>query len=110
MCLCPGASPGHRDFRALTVEVCRLHAIVRGTVQGVGFRAHTQWEAARLGLSGYARNLRDGGVEVVAEGSREALERLERFLRVGPPGARVSRLEVKWAPAENGLQGFGIRF
>lgn len=88
----------------------RLHALVRGRVQGVGFRAHTQWQAERLGLSGFVRNEREGGVEVVAEGGREDLESLERFLRAGPPGAKVAHLEAKWLPAEGGLGNFSIRY
>lgn len=91
-------------------EGCRLEVLVRGMVQGVGFRAHTQWEAARLGLRGYVRNLRDGRVEVVAEGTREDLERLERFLRAGPPGARVAQVEARWLPAGGSFRDFGVRF
>lgn len=94
----------------MTGQTWRLHAIVKGRVQGVGFRAHTQWEAARLGLTGYVRNLRDGRVEVVAEGARDDLERLERFLQAGPPGARVAQVEVKWLSAEGGFSGFFVRF
>ena len=87
----------------------RLHAVVKGRVQGVGFRAHTQWEASRLGLMGYVRNLSDGQVEVIAEGAKEDLERLERFLESGPPGARVVRLDVKWLPATEDFKRFSVR-
>jgi acylphosphatase len=71
--------------------------IVRGVVQGVGFRWFVLREADRLGLGGFARNLRDGTVEVVSQGPEKALEALERALTQGPPGARVeavNRLEV----------------
>lgn len=92
----------------MTEQLSRLQAVVKGYVQGVGFRAHTQWQADALGLSGYARNLRGGEVEVVAEGTRENLEKLERYLRKGPPGARVSRLETTWLPAQGGFEGFTV--
>ena len=67
--------------------------LVSGRVQGVGFRVFVLEEAQRLGVSGYVRNLPDGSVEAVASGETGALERLERALRAGPPGARVERVE-----------------
>ena len=63
--------------------------LVAGRVQGVFFRATTRAEALRLGLTGRARNLPDGRVEVVAEGSAESLDELQRFLHVGPALAEV---------------------
>jgi acylphosphatase len=78
---------------------------VSGRVQGVFFRASTREEALRLRLSGYASNLRDGRVEVYAEGDDEALAQLEQWLRHGPPLARVERLEREAADVE-GRQGF----
>jgi len=68
----------------------RLEANVRGTVQGVGFRWFVQRHATLLALTGGVRNLRDGSVEVVAEGPPEALAALLRDLQAGPSGARVS--------------------
>jgi len=69
-------------------------------VQGVGFRWFVWREAERLGLGGFARNLRDGTVEVVSQGPDEALDRLEQALRRGPSGARVDALEQLDVPAE----------
>jgi acylphosphatase len=63
--------------------------LVEGLVQGVFFRASTQARARELGVSGYAKNLPDGRVEVVASGSLEALAELGRWLHEGPPAARV---------------------
>lgn len=63
--------------------------VVRGRVQGVGFRWFTQRMGLRLGLAGHVRNLPDGAVEVHAHGSLEALESFEGSLRRGPPSARV---------------------
>jgi len=73
---------------------------VRGQVQGVGFRWFVWREAERLGLGGFARNLRDGTVEVVSQGTDAALELLEQALRRGPSGARVDALEQVDVPAE----------
>ncbi len=71
---------------------------VRGRVQGVFFRASTREQALRLELDGSAVNLDDGSVEVVAAGPEVALGELERWLRVGPPAARVDALERLEAP------------
>ncbi|GAB3131833.1 acylphosphatase [Marisediminicola antarctica] len=72
----------------------RTRAIVRGMVQGVGFRANARAEATRLGLSGFARNRSDGTVEVEAEGPDVAVAELVRWLHAGPPWAEVSSVEV----------------
>jgi acylphosphatase len=66
---------------------------VEGRVQGVFFRASTRQQAQALGLRGYARNLHDGRVEVLAVGDVQAVERLEHWLKQGPPAAHVERLE-----------------
>ena len=67
--------------------------LVGGRVQGVFFRASTREQALRLGLRGHARNLDDGDVEVIAAGDAQALDRLEAWLRIGPPKAHVTRVE-----------------
>jgi len=71
---------------------CRLYRI-KGRVQGVWFRESTRREALPLGISGYAKNMPDGSVEVLAYGQRTALDRLGKWLRKGPPMARVSHVE-----------------
>lgn len=86
-----------------------IHCLVSGRVQGVLFRAATQDEAERLGVAGWARNLRDGRVEVLACGERERLERLQEWLREGPEQARVDDLEVEERPFDETLRGFEIR-
>lgn len=86
-----------------------IHCLVSGRVQGVMFRAATQHEAQRLGLGGWARNLPDGRVEVLACGERERLERLQEWLREGPEHARVDGLEVEERPFDATLQGFDVR-
>jgi acylphosphatase len=87
----------------------RLTAVVRGVVQGVGFRAFVQREGRRLRLSGYARNQAFGSVEVVAEGPADRLRELETALRRGPSGSRVESVGARYSPAEGGLGGFEIR-
>jgi acylphosphatase len=83
----------------------RVTAMISGRVQGVGYRAFAQRYALDLGLAGYAENLDDGRVEVVAEGRREALEHLLVYLRQGPVHADVRDIETTWAEA-TGLRGF----
>ncbi len=68
--------------------------VIRGLVQGVGFRHATSREAQRLGLRGWVRNRADGSVEAVALGQDRQLDALERWARRGPPAARVDAVEV----------------
>ena len=82
--------------------------LVSGSVQGVGYRYFALKEAQALGLSGYARNLGDGRVEVVAEGDESALSGFEGRLRQGPSFACVEAAE-KTATPDRGDQGFHIR-
>jgi acylphosphatase len=70
-------------------------AVVRGSVQGVGFREAVRAVARRLGLMGWVRNDEDGAVRVHAEGAERAVEELVSFLREGPPSARVAEVEVE---------------
>jgi len=86
----------------------RLHAVVRGDVQGVGFRYFVQRKARQLDLRGWVRNNDDGNVEVVAEGERAALEQLKRALDEGPRMARVDRVDVEWSAATGTLQAFDL--
>jgi acylphosphatase len=83
----------------------RVAVLVSGKVQGVGYRAFAQAKAWELGLSGYAENLPDGRVEVVAEGPEDELQRFLELLAQGPRAARVEHLEVQWSEA-TGLIGF----
>lgn len=85
----------------------RVTALVSGAVQGVGYRRYAQRHARDLGLCGYAENLSDGRVEVVAEGSRPELERLLHRLRRGPPHAQVSAVDEQWSEA-TGLVDFHV--
>lgn len=84
--------------------------VVRGHVQGVGFRWYVWRHAERLGLRGFARNLPDGSVEVVAAGAPSAVAELERALARGPALARVARVEKSEIPHEDTIPNtFEIR-
>jgi len=84
------------------VSRCRRY-FVSGRVQGVFFRESTRKQARSLGLTGYAVNLDDGRVEVLACGPADALDRLESWLHDGPPAAKVT--DVTAEPAEDDLPG-----
>jgi len=88
----------------------QLHALVSGRVQGVFFRASTQEEGQRLGLAGWARNLPDGRVEVVAQGPQPALDALVAYLHRGPAAARVDDVVVNWETPDDDLRDFGVRY
>jgi acylphosphatase len=90
------------------VTIARARILVAGIVQGVAYRQSAAWEAERLGLAGWVRNLPDGRVEALAEGPRERVESLVAWCWRGPPSARVSQVEVAWGPAVGDLQGFRI--
>jgi acylphosphatase len=83
--------------------------VISGRVQGVGFRFFTEAAAAREGLHGWVKNLPDGRVEISAEGEAEAIERFERHVRHGPPGARVSAVQADDAAPTHRETGFSVR-
>lgn len=76
-------------------KLTAIQARVHGRVQGVGFRYATHREARRLSVTGWVRNRGDGTVEVYAEGSEEAVRALESWLGSGPPGARVTSVDIR---------------
>ncbi len=86
----------------------RLHAVIRGDVQGVGFRYFVLRKAQQLGLRGWVRNNDDGTVELVAEGARQDLEQLKRAVGEGPRMARVDRVDTRWQNATGNLDGFDL--
>jgi acylphosphatase len=89
----------------------RLHVLVRGRVQAVGFRQFVWSRAARLGLTGWVRNGDDGrSVEVEAEGPTDVLERLLELLRQGPYGSRVDDVQASWSEGRQGYTTFEVRF
>ncbi len=82
--------------------------LVRGRVQGVGFRWFVEHEAHTLGVYGWVRNTFDGDVEVLATGTREQLSNVKRKLQQGPRAARVDDVEESEAPPVEGLKTFRI--
>jgi acylphosphatase len=82
--------------------------LVRGRVQGVGFRWFVEREAHILGISGWVRNNHDGSVEVLAQGTRDQLSGLHSRLREGPRAARVDAVEVSEANSVAELSSFRI--
>ncbi|OEC35213.1 acylphosphatase [Pseudomonas cuatrocienegasensis] len=87
---------------------CCMHGFVEGVVQGVGFRQATAREADKLGLDGWVRNLGDGRVEVLFEGTDEAVQALASWLEHGPEQAKVNQLSLEVQPLQ-GIAGFLIR-
>ena len=85
-----------------------VRLIIKGRVQGVGYRWWAQGRARALGLDGWVRNLRDGTVELVAAGPRDAVERLMAVCRNGPPAAAVESIE-QFVARDEGLAGFEER-
>jgi acylphosphatase len=93
---------------SITETVARCHLWLRGFVQGVGFRIFALQLAQRGGVAGWARNLPDGRVEIVAEGDKRALEQFIAGVRRGPAGARVEDIRVEWEAPTN-MHGFRIQ-
>jgi acylphosphatase len=86
----------------------RVQLLIRGRVQGVFFRAATQREAKRLGITGWVRNRTDGSVEVLAEGEEDSVKELASWARVGPSAARVDNVDVRWRGYTGEFSEFSI--
>jgi len=88
----------------------RAHLFISGRVHGVFFRAFTRDIAHSLGLNGWVRNLRDGRVEALFEGEKRLIEQAIKECYNGPPGARVSNIEVQWELYKGDEKGFSVRY
>jgi acylphosphatase len=86
----------------------RSHIFVSGRVQGVGFRAFVQHQAYSLDLTGWVKNLPDGRVEILTEGSKEDITALIDKLEEGPIGARVENVDVNWERYQGDHERFRI--
>ena len=86
----------------------RLHTIIEGRVQGVGFRYYVLENAQQLGLTGWVRNIWDGNVEVTAEGDRPQLEKLLASLYRGPRASFVTAVHTEWQPAKGEFAEFRV--
>ena len=94
----------------MSEERARLRAVVRGYVQGVGYRDFASRQAARFRLSGYVRNSSDGSVEVEAEGVRRDLDEFLGALRRGPSMAEVRDVEAAWDAYQGEFKGWDLRW
>ncbi len=92
------------------MKKARAHLLIEGRVQGVFYRAFTRNVAAKLGLNGWVKNLYDGRVEAVFEGSMELIEEAIRECRKGPHGSHVDNIEINWEEYAGEPQGFEIRY
>ncbi|MEM3730228.1 MAG: acylphosphatase [Candidatus Bathyarchaeia archaeon] len=88
----------------------RAHVFVSGRVQGVFFRSEVKYEAKLRGVRGWVRNLPDGRVEAVFEGDEEKVKELIDFCRRGPPGAKVTSVNVVWEGYTGEFKDFVIRY
>jgi len=91
-------------------EAIRLHILISGRVQGVGFRFFTRHQASMLGITGYVRNLINGKVEVVAEGKEPDLEEFVKKLREGASLAWVTDIKVNRQKYKGDFKSFSIRY
>jgi acylphosphatase len=89
--------------------IARVHILVQGLVQGVGFRWFVARNAGQLGLRGFVRNRAEGTVEVEAEGERGLIEELIAQVKVGPRSAQVRDLHIEWQQPQNETKVFEIR-
>jgi acylphosphatase len=88
----------------------RLRVLISGRVQGVFFRASTRSKAEELGLAGWVRNMNDGRVEAVFEGSKATAEEALAWCRQGPPGSLVKKVEASWHEPTGEFTSFTIRY
>jgi acylphosphatase len=87
----------------------RVHVLVSGLVQGVGFRYFVYNKAINLKLTGFVKNLYSGDVEIEAEGDRSLIEEFINQVKVGPRTARVTDLKIRWINCINTYSGFEVR-
>jgi acylphosphatase len=90
------------------MERVRARVLIAGQVQGVSFRAYTRDKARAAGVEGWVRNLPDGRVEAIFEGSRPAVQRLVSWCYSGPTHAAVEKVEVSWEEPTGKEGGFAI--
>ena len=92
-------------------DLVSVQITVYGRVQGVYFRAFTVRHARELGLTGFARNAADRKtVEIYAEGSREQIEQLVKFLEIGPPASRVEEVKTAWSEDTRIYSGVSVKY
>jgi len=90
-------------------EIVRVHVWVRGRVQGVGFRAHVEYHARQIRVTGWVRNIGWDTVEAVAEGTREKVARFIEMMKEGPRMSRVDEAKVEWEDVTGEFREFGVK-
>jgi acylphosphatase len=88
----------------------QLHIIVSGKVQGVGFRYFSQMKAVQYGITGWAKNLADGSVEIVASGSKDQLDPFIEDLRIGNPFSKINNIEITESGITEDYHSFTIKY
>lgn len=91
-------------------DLVHLRAIVQGRVQGVYYRAYAARAAKSLALTGFVRNMRNGDVELEAEGKRKDIEEMLTLLKKGPPDANVETINTTWSNYGGMYRGFDVRY
>jgi len=86
----------------------RVRVLIGGSVQNVGFRHATKARAERFGIKGFVKNLSEGGVEALFEGEAGAVDRMIEYCKVGPFGAKVKEVEIRWEEYKNEFKDFQI--
>ena len=90
-------------------ETLRVHVWVKGRVQGVGFRAHVEYHAGKIGVSGWVRNVGWDKVEAVAEGTREQIDQFIEMMKTGPRASRVDDARIDYEDVTGEFVGFGVK-
>lgn len=91
-------------------EVVRVHIWVKGRVQGVGFRAHVEYAARKIGnITGWVRNVGYDTVETLAEGRRENIEQFIAMVKEGPRASRVDEAKIDWEAPNGEYNEFGVK-
>ncbi len=88
----------------------QIHVKISGKVQGVFFRAETCEEGRKLGLTGWVRNMEDGGVEAVAQGEEDRLQHFITWCWDGPDGAHVENVDTEWRDQLDDFSDFSVRY
>ena len=90
-------------------EIIRVHILIKGRVQGVGYRAHVEYYALQMGVFGWVRNIGRNTVETVAEGTREQIDQFVEMATTGPSISRVDEAKVEYEPTTGHLSGFFVK-
>ena len=95
---------------AALASTVRVRLFISGVVQGVSYRASTQEQARRRGIVGWVKNLEDGRVEAVAQGSKDQVAELIAWCRKGPPAAKVEKVDLSWEEVGDEFRAFDVRY